>query len=120
MLDGQTGEVIERRLEHATGEARAFYAALPGRARVGMEATGYAQWFEGLLAGQGHELWVGDAAEIHAARVRKQKTDSRDACHLLDCCCRTGFRGSGLLRRRSGTYGNCYGIGTSWFAHERR
>jgi len=84
MLDGQTGEVIERRLEHATGEARAFYAALPGRARVGMEATGYAQWFEGLLAGQGHELWVGDAAEIHAARVRKQKTDSRDACHLLD------------------------------------
>jgi transposase len=31
-----------------------------------------------------HELWVGDAAQIRAARVRKQKTDSRDALHILD------------------------------------
>jgi len=91
MLDGETGEVIERRLEHATGEARAFYGGLPGPARVGMEATGYAQWFEALLAEQGHELWVGDAAEIHAARVRKQKTDSRDACHLLDLLLQNRF-----------------------------
>ena len=91
MLDGQTGKVMERRLEHATGEARAFYAGLPGPARVGMEATGYAQWFEALLAEQGHELWVGDAAEIHAAKVRKQKTDSRDACHLLDLLLQNRF-----------------------------
>jgi transposase len=46
MLDPQTGEVIERRLEHENGEARKFYAELPTPARVGMEATGYAQWFE--------------------------------------------------------------------------
>ena len=83
MLDPQTGEVIERRLEHETAEARKFYAALPGSARVGMEATGYAQWFERMLAELGHELWVGDAAQIRAAMVRKQKTDSRDAQHLL-------------------------------------
>jgi len=51
---------------------------------VGMEATGYAQWFEGMLAQLGHELWVGDAAEIRAAMVRKQKTDVRDAQHILD------------------------------------
>jgi transposase len=31
-----------------------------------------------------HELWTGDAAEIRAARVRKQKTDARDALHILD------------------------------------
>jgi len=31
-----------------------------------------------------HELWIGDAAEIRAAMVRKQKTDSRDALHILD------------------------------------
>lgn len=49
-----------------------------------MEATGYAQWFERMLARLGHELWVGDAAEIRAAMVRKQKTDSRDALHILD------------------------------------
>lgn len=84
MLDPQTGEIIERRLEHETGETRKFYAALPGPARVGMEATFNAQWFERMLSEYHHELWVGDAAEIRAAMVRKQKTDSRDACHILD------------------------------------
>jgi transposase len=83
MLDSETGEVIERRLEHEGGEAQAFYAGL-SRARVGMEATGYARWFERMLWEQGHELWVGDAAAIRAAMVRKQKTDARDALHILD------------------------------------
>jgi hypothetical protein len=32
MLDRETGELTERRLEHENGEARAFYAALVGRA----------------------------------------------------------------------------------------
>ena len=40
MLDTGTGELIERRLEHAKGEARAFYAELQGPMRVGIEATG--------------------------------------------------------------------------------
>ncbi|HEY7679372.1 MAG TPA: IS110 family transposase [Terriglobia bacterium] len=84
MLDRETGEIRERRLEHATGEAQKFYAALAGRALIGIEATGYARWFERMLAEQGHELWVGDAAKIRAAMVRKQKTDSRDALHILD------------------------------------
>jgi hypothetical protein len=43
-----------------------------------MEATGYAQWFERMLAKLGYELWIGDAAEIRAAMVREQKTDARD------------------------------------------
>jgi transposase len=84
MLDPTTGEIIERRLQHENGEARKFYAALPSPARVGMEATMNAQWFERMLTEHQHELWVGDAAEISAARVRKQKTDSRDALHILD------------------------------------
>ena len=83
MLDTETGELRERRLEHAHGEARAFYANLPGGVRVGVEATGYTRWFERLLAELGHELWIGDAAQIRAAMVRKQKTDERDAAHLL-------------------------------------
>jgi len=90
-LDTQTGELVERRLEHENGEARGFYAALRAPARVGMEATGYSQWFETMLAEQGHELWVGDAAEIRAAVVRKQKTDSRDADHLLDLLLKDKF-----------------------------
>jgi transposase len=84
MVDTETGELIERRLDHSNGEARKFYAELQKPVRVGMEATGYAQWFEGMLAQLGHELWVGDAAEIRAAMVRKQKTDVRDALHILD------------------------------------
>ena len=77
MMDCQTGEIIERRLDHQAGEAQKFYAALPGPARIGMEATGRTQWFERLLAEQGHELWVGDAAQIRAGVVRKQKIDRR-------------------------------------------
>jgi transposase len=84
MLDPTTGEVLERRLEHENEEAKKFYASLPGPARVGMEATFNAQWFERMLQEHSHELWIGDAAEIRAAMVRKQKTDPRDALHILD------------------------------------
>ena len=84
MLDTSTGEMLECRLEHENGEARAFYAALVGPVRVGIEATGHTHWFEAMLAEMGHELWMGDAAKIRAMVVRKQKTDARDAAHLLD------------------------------------
>jgi hypothetical protein len=69
MLEQETGEFIERRLEHESGEARAFYAALSGPVRVGIEATGHARWFERMLAELGHELWIGDAAQIRASVV---------------------------------------------------
>ena len=91
MLDRETGELVERRLEHASGEARAFYAALEGPVRVGIEATGYTHWFEAMLAELGHELWMGDAAKIRAAVVRKQKTDARDTAHLLELMCSDRF-----------------------------
>jgi transposase len=84
MLDTETGELVERRLEHESGEARAFYSALSGGVRVGIEATGHTHWFEAMLAELGHELWMGDAAKIRASVVRKQKTDARDASHLLE------------------------------------
>jgi hypothetical protein len=69
MLDPTTGEVIERRLEHETGEARSFYASLSEPARVGIEATVNAQWFEKVLREYHHELWVGDAAGISVAKM---------------------------------------------------
>jgi transposase len=84
MLDDETGELLERRLEHANGEAKDFYTRLAGPVRVGIEATGHTRWFERLLAELRHELWVGDAARIRAADVRKQKTDVRDAALLLE------------------------------------
>ena len=48
-----------------------------------MEASGHARWFERLLAELTFELWIGDASEIRAKRVRKQKTDRQDAQHIL-------------------------------------
>ena len=80
----ETGEVVTRRLEHENGKARRFYASLPPGARVGIEATFPAPWFERMLAEFSPVLWVGDAAGIRARAVRAQKTDTRDAEHLLD------------------------------------
>ncbi len=83
IFDNQSGEIQERRLQHRA-EAEQFYSSLRGQAvRVGMEACGHYPWFEQLLAGCGYELWLGDAARIRAGVVRKQKTDRRDAEHLL-------------------------------------
>lgn len=84
MLDTDTGELVERRLDHANGETRKFYEALAKPVRVGIEASGYTQWFERLLEELGHELWVGDAAAIRASAVRRQKNDERDAAHILE------------------------------------
>jgi len=46
MLDFSGGEIVRRRWEHEQGEARAFYAGLPQPSLIGIEATGYTQWFE--------------------------------------------------------------------------
>jgi transposase len=88
-IDGETGEIRKRRLEHEGEEVRKFYTALRPGAVVGIEATFPAHWFERLLGELGHELWVGDAARIRASEVRYQKTDERDAEDILDLL-RTG------------------------------
>jgi transposase len=91
MLDTETGEVIEKRLDHENGEAREFYEGLKEPALVGIEATGYTRWFAELLAEQGHKLVVGEAAKIRAQDPRKQKHDRRDAQHLLNLLVRGDF-----------------------------
>ena len=82
-LDSETGETGERKLVHASGEAKQFYAQLTAPVLIGMEATGNSQWFIELVEDLGHEIWIGDAAQIRASYVRKQKTDKRDAAHIL-------------------------------------
>jgi transposase len=82
-VNTETGEIAERKLEHSSGEAREFYAALAAPALIGVEATGNCQWFLDLVSECGHQVWVGDAAQIRASYVRKQKTDRRDADHVL-------------------------------------
>ena len=83
ILDVSTGEVRELKLVHAAGDAERFYRELEGPVLIGMESTGNSLWFERLMERLGHELWIGDAAQIRASYVRRQKTDKRDAAHLL-------------------------------------
>ena len=72
MAREETGELlIERRLDHESSEARAFYCSLQEPVRVGIEATGPIHWFERLLAELGHELWIGDSAKIRASEVQQ-------------------------------------------------
>ena len=82
-LDTETGETGEQKLVHASGDAKRYYAQVPGPALIGMEATGNSQWFVELAQELGHQIWIGDAAQIRASYVRKRKTDRRDAAHIL-------------------------------------
>jgi hypothetical protein len=82
--------------------------------RVGMEATGYAFWFERLLAELNFELWVGEAAHGNKS-IRRLKespvpvlepvpvrgvteTSLLFTCRLGSSICEFGGRGwSGLV-----------------------
>lgn len=83
IFDSESGEIVERTLDHASGEAERFYQELESPALIGMEAIGNSLWFERLLAKLGHQLWIGDAARIRASQTSRQKTDRRDAAHIL-------------------------------------
>ena len=56
VLDTETGECEERKLVHASGEAKLFYQQLGAAALIGMEATGNSQWFIELVEDLGHEI----------------------------------------------------------------
>jgi len=83
VFDSGTAEINEYKLVNGDGEAERFYRILPAPVLVGMEASGNSQWFVNRLEELGHEVWIGDAAQIRASYVRKQKTDKRDAMHIL-------------------------------------
>jgi len=83
IFDSSTGEIVKRKLGNGDGEAERLYRSLPAPSLVGLESCGNSQWFVDLLQRLGHEVWTGDAAQIRASYVRKQKTDRRDAAHIL-------------------------------------
>ena len=91
MLDTATGELVEKRLDHESGEARSFYEGLKEPALVGIESTGYTRWFAEMLAELRHELVVGEAGKIRAKETRKQKHDRRDAEHILNLLVKGDF-----------------------------
>ena len=83
VFETETGEITEHKLVNGNGEAERFYRSLPVGSRIGIEACGNSHWFIDLLGRLGREVRVGDAAKIRASYVRKQKTDRRDAGHIL-------------------------------------
>jgi hypothetical protein len=84
-LKTETGELVSCELKHHDKEAvRAFYAAFRGQVIVGLEASGSSPWFERLLEGLGHEIWLGHATEIRRRARWRQKNDRRDAELILD------------------------------------
>jgi transposase len=91
MLDTDTGEVIEKTLEHEGDEVREFYSALPGPVLVGIEATGSMPWFLKLMEELKIECRVGHPAKVRAAEPRKQKHDRRDARLLLNLLAENRF-----------------------------
>jgi transposase len=82
-VEQEMGEYGERRLSHRE-EAERFYRSLAGKAVcIGVEATGNDRWFRKLMSDLGYQLRLGNASEIHASAPRQQRTDKRDARHIL-------------------------------------
>jgi transposase len=83
LWDTDTGELVEKTLEHDGDELRKFYSALPGPILVGIEATGSMQWFLEVTEELGMECRVGHPQKIRKEETRKQEHDRRDARLLL-------------------------------------
>ncbi|MCA1604866.1 MAG: IS110 family transposase, partial [Acidobacteria bacterium] len=82
--DTSDGEIKRCELHHQKDDVRSFYRQFRGEVIVGVEASGYTSWFEEMIEDLGHNLLVGDAAEIRRLARRRQKNDRRDAELMLD------------------------------------
>ncbi len=82
--DTADGVISQRTLDHHCHDVAAFYGQWARPVTVGVEASGYAQWFHRLLEERGHQLLVGDAHVIRQFARRRQKNDRRDAELILD------------------------------------
>jgi hypothetical protein len=115
VLDKETGEVVEHRLEHENGESgRSMPASLRG-CRRDWSNHPPAHWFERMLTEFHHELWVGDAAPD--SRHERAPAKARSARRLAP----DGLDGLGSLSpyldsfaAGNATCGSCWRIATSW------
>jgi len=90
--DTSDGEIHLEKLDHQDhNQVRSFYARSGRGLIVGLEASGYSQWFEALLASLGHQSWVGETCEIRRRARSRQKNDRRDAELILDLLLKDEF-----------------------------
>lgn len=90
-LTTEDGEMKGYQLNHEADEVKEFYRQFKGKVIVGLEASGYIEWFEEMILDLGHEVWVGDAAEIRRKAPRRQKNDRRDSELILELMVRGDF-----------------------------
>jgi transposase len=90
-LTTEDGEIHQCKLEHQKDDIAEFYRQFEGEVVVGMEASGYIEWFEEMLLKIGHEVWVGDSAEIRRRARRRQKNDKRDSLLILELMVKGDF-----------------------------
>src|SRR5262249_53645389 len=105
------GSVEERRIVTSRERFTAVLGKRP-RARVLVEASTESEWVARHLEALGHEVVVADPnfAPMYATRVRRTKTDRRDARTLMEACrlgaYRAAYRVSGARRHvRAGLAG---------------
>ena len=85
-LDGETGEVFERRLIPDRGEIREWVGSLPGPVAVVYEAgpTGYGLARD--IAAAGINCVVAAPSKLQRPSGDRDKTDARDAAIWRGCC----------------------------------
>src|SRR6201986_2465228 len=74
MLNVETGEIVEKTLQHEGDAVREFYSTLAGPTRGGIEATGSMQWFLELMGGPGLHGQGGHPAKIRAPNRENKST----------------------------------------------
>lgn len=81
MLDTETGELVEKALEHEGEKVREFYSTLPGPVPVGIEATASMPWFLKLM----EELEID--SQVGRRRSARQRHANRSTIGgTRDCC----------------------------------
>jgi hypothetical protein len=95
--DAGDGGIHYRELHHERDDLHGSYSRPTGEVIAGPEASGYGAWFERLLAGPGHQVWPGDAAEIRRRSAPRpvSGTSAGPAKAARDC-----IRGYIILRDR--------------------
>ncbi len=61
-------------LQHEGDDIKGFYSQFQGEVIIEIEACGYTNWFEQLMEQLGHQLLIGDAAEIRRLAAGARRT----------------------------------------------
>lgn len=113
-MNTEDGVMGQQELDHERDDIRGFYSQFSGEVIIGIEACGYTNWFEELVEELGHQLLVGNAAEIRRLARRRQKNDRRDADLLLDLLRHHEFPACSVIHPRAGNCCDNCATGTSW------